>query len=280
MTSTKIKLALAAVVVTSVATPFLIHHQMLDRLRIENDELRRQLAAGPPTIDTTNADDGELLRLRGEHQELLRLRDQVSQLRRERDELRQAATAAKPPAQPSALTADPDAAWIEQVLNSPPAERGKIAGVLRAKQLRGVGGEITASDRALQDALLRQDLNTTLERSPSDFAAFQAAFIQAAIGLGDEPQVEQIRQVIHKTYEQAVAQGLDIPSKPTGDSSFWVTGRHRLDRQATAAVQQILSQEERQLFDRAFLGVMGADLGGVGVDKSNYPPGFFGPDGN
>jgi hypothetical protein len=85
MTSTKIKLALAAVVVTSVATPFLIHHQMLDRLRIENDELRRQLAAGPPTIDTTNADDGELLRLRGEHQELLRLRDQVSQLRRERD---------------------------------------------------------------------------------------------------------------------------------------------------------------------------------------------------
>ena len=32
------------------------------------------------------------------------------------------------------------------------------------------------------------------------------------------------------------------------------------------------------MFGRAFLGVMGVDLGSGGVDKSNYPKGFLGPE--
>ena len=45
-----------------------------------------------------------------------------------------------------------------------------------------------------------------------------------------------------------------------------------------AQLKQIFTPEERALFNRAFLGVMGIDLGGVGVDKSNYPRGFLGPE--
>jgi hypothetical protein len=77
-------------------------------------------------------------------------------------------------------------------------------------------------------------------------------------------------------YEQAVANGLDIPSKPATGTDAWVQRRFQLDRRATAAVEQLLTPEERQVFGRAFLGVMGVDLGSGGVDKSNYPKGFLG----
>jgi len=57
-----------------------------------------------------------------------------------------------------------------------------------------------------------------------------------------------------------------------------VERRFQLDRAATAQVQRLLTPDERSLFDRAFLGVMGVDLGGVGVDRpSNYPKGFSSP---
>ena len=50
-----------------------------------------------------------------------------------------------------------------------------------------------------------------------------------------------------------------------------------LHMQETVRVRALLAltPEERQAFDRAFIGVMGVDLG-TGVDKSNYPPGFLG----
>ena len=49
--------------------------------------------------------------------------------------------------------------------------------------------------------------------------------------------VDQIHDIIEKTYEQAVAGGLDIPSKPATDAEAWVKRRYQLDRQATAQVQ-------------------------------------------
>ena len=65
--------------------------------------------------------------------------------------------------------------------------------------------------------------------------------------------VDQIHDIIEKTYEQAVAGGLDIPSKPATDAEAWVQRRYQLDRQATAQVQQLLTDDERKWFDRAFL---------------------------
>jgi len=115
----------------------------------------------------------------------------------------------------------------------------------------------------------------SLEKTPSDFADFQSAFIESAVGLSDPDKTRQIRDIIARTYERAVASGLDIPSKPATGAEDWVNQRHQLDRRSTSAVQKLLTPEERQAFDRAFIGVMGVDLG-TGVDKSNYPPGFLG----
>jgi len=74
--------------------------------------------------------------------------------------------------------------------------------------------------------------------------------------------------LIRHTYEQAVANGLDIPSKPGTDEDAWVQRRFQLDRQATEAVKQFLTPEEQSSFDRAFLGLMGADKVIWGCDRS------------
>jgi hypothetical protein len=160
------------------------------------------------------------------------------------------------------------------MLNAPVAQQGASAGAVRAKMLKG-DQELTASEMALRDAMAQRDMNS-LEKTPSDFADFQSAFIESAIGLSDPEKTRQIREIILRTYERAVATGLDIPSKPpAGGAEGWVSQRHQLDRRSTSAVQNLLTPEERQAFDRAFIGVMGVDLG-TGVDKSNYPPDFLG----
>jgi len=150
-----------------------------------------------------------------------------------------------------------------------------IAGALRGKLLRGEMANISRSELALQEELTQRKLNHTLERSPADFADFQTGFIQGTLGISDATKLQQIHELIRQTYEQAVANGLDIPSKPGTDEDAWVQRRFQLDRQATEAVKQFLTPEEQSSFDRAFLGLMGVDLG-VGVDKSNYPKNFLG----
>jgi hypothetical protein len=277
MVSSKFKLVI--IIAAGVAGLVAIVYQQvtLRRLHTENLSLAGQLASlrenAPPPQPTP--DPAELERARAEHEELLRLRGQVNQLRRERDELQRKlnslsvarTNAAVMPAQA------PDAAWVQQMLNAPAAQQGAAAGALRGKFLRGES--ISGSEIALRDALAQRNLNS-LERTPSEFADFQAAYIQGVLGLTDPEKGRQIHDLILKTYEQAATRGLDIPSKPVAETDQWVTQRHQLDRRATSAVQGLLTPEERSVFNRAFLGVMGVDLG-TGVDKSNYPPGFLGP---
>lgn len=211
-----------------------------------------------------------------EDNELWRLRGEVTVLRRERDDLlKQMASTAKsvlPPARRQEI----DAIWVEQMLNAPPKDQGAAAGVLRGKLLRNEMASVSSSEVALRDALLQRKLNQTLERSPAEFADFQTAFIQNALTISDAPKIQQMHALIQQTYEQAIANGLDIPSKPATETEAWVQQRFQLDRRSTAQLKQLFTPEERALFDRSFLGVMGVDLGGVGVDKSNYPSGFLG----
>src|SRR6185503_13288909 len=223
---------------------------------------------------SANAD--ELDRLRAEHDELVRLRGEVAQLRREREELSRKLTSALAATnKPAMLPQGADNAWVQQMLSAPAAQQGAAAGALRGKMLKG-DSQISASEMALRDELSKRNLNS-LERSPTEFADFQAAFIQSTLGLTDQDKTQQIHDVIQKVYERAVANGLDIPSKPAEGTDDWVTKRYQLDRRGTSAVQGLLTPDERSLFDRAFLGIMGIDLGTGGVDKSNYPPGVVGP---
>ena len=69
------------------------------------------------------------------------------------------------------------------MLNAPVAQQGASAGAVRAKMLKG-DQELTASEMALRDAMAQRDMNS-LEKTPSDFADFQSAFIESAIGLSD-----------------------------------------------------------------------------------------------
>ncbi len=281
MASTKLKITVAALVVASFTTPLILQHHALNRWRAENGDLRQILASSAqPAVAPAVSNEDEVARLGAEHDELLRLRGQVNLLQRERGEtLRKMLASVASTNRPGAASRQQmDAAWVQQVLDSPPAVQGSIAGTLRGRLLRKQMDAVTASEMSLREALLQRQLNDSLEHSPADFADFQSAFIQSAIGITDAARTEQIRQLTRQTYEQAVAQGLDVPSKPATDTESWVQRRHQLDRQATAAIRNLLSPEERLLFDRAFLGIMGVDLGGIGVDKSNYPPGFLGPE--
>ena len=268
----------STIAVAVVITSFLFQHRLLIRLREENQSLREQidrLAAAndqlskpaPPPSDSRPPSD--------EHfRELLKLRSQVTTLRREQDGLLKQLAVKTTPA--PAQRAEADQTWVQQVLSSPPRDQGVVAGTLRGKLLRREMTNVAPSELVLQEELLKAQLNQTLERSPAEFADFQTGFIQAALGISDGTKIQQMHDIIRQTYQQAVAHGLDIPSKPATATDEWVERRFQLDRAATAQMQQLFTPDERSLFDRAFLGVMGVDLGGVGVDKSNYPKSFLG----
>jgi hypothetical protein len=244
----------------------------MNRVQSQNVQLRQQIEAVPEPAPAPATPDNTLSD--AERTELLRLRAEVAQLRRERDDISRR-LAVQTNAATRTVTAEgtPDQTWVTQMLNAPAAQQGALAGALRGKLLRG-DTNITPSELALRDAMAQRGMNS-LEKTPGDFADFQSAFIESAVGLTDPEKTRQIRDIIARTYERAVATGLDVPSKPAMGAEDWVNQRHQLDRRSTSAVQKILTPEERQAFDRAFIGVMGVDLG-TGVDKSNYPPGFLG----
>lgn len=104
---------------------------------------------------------------------------------------------------------------------------------------------ISPSEVALRNALIQRKVSEILERSPGEFADFQSSYIQAALAISDETKVQQMRDLIRKTYELAVADGLHIPSKPANETEAWVQQRHQLDRQATAALKGFSRQISR-----------------------------------
>jgi hypothetical protein len=275
----KIKVLVILAIVSAFACA-VIQQITLRRMFRENAELQQQLASlvheNAPAPPSAATDSAELERLRAEHDELLRLRGEVAQLRRERDELSRKLTSAAAATNKSAQLPTGDNAWVQQMLSASAAQQGAALGALRGKMLSGDAQSISASEMALRDAMAGRNLNS-LERSPSEFADFQTAFIQGAIGLSDPEKTQQIHDIIQKVYERAVANGLDVPSKPADAADNWVNQRYQLDRRGTSAVQGLLTPEQRASFDRAFLGIMGVDLGTGNVDKSNYPRGVVGP---
>ena len=260
------------VIATGMIGAIALQRAAMNRVQSQNAQLRQQIDKVPPATPAPVAPDNALSD--AERTELLRLRADVAQLRREREDSSRR-LAAQTNAVKRAVTAEgaPDQTWVTQMLNAPAAQQGALAGALRGKMLRG-GNDFTPSELALRDAMAQRGMNS-LEKTPDDFADFQSAFIESAVGLADPEKTRQIRDIILRTYERAVANGLDIPSKPATGTEDWVSQRHQLDRRSTSAVQKLLTPEERQAFDRAFIGVMGVDLG-TGVDKSNYPPGSLG----
>lgn len=279
-----LKIASVAILIGLLGVFIFWQKQVRSSLERENEALRvriSQIEAQSQTSTPSAGSNPSRILSDSEARELIRLRGEVTTLRREQNELlkRLATAGTSAPVSSGAGSALPtpvDTAWVQQVLNSAPKDQGMAAGALRGKLLRKEITNISPAELALQGELLKRQLNHTLERSPEQFADFQAGFIQSALNITDAARAQQIHALIKLTYEQAVGDGLDIPSKPATGTEEWVQRRFALDRAATAQLKGFFTPEERILFDRAFLGVMGVDLGGVGVDKSNYPKGFLG----
>ena len=150
---------------------------------------------------------------------------------------------------------------VSEFLGRPAGEQGSILGALRATMTTGNVQSREEYERSVQLAQRVRPQLEELERKPEDYAAFQAEFIKAVAGLKDDGKVTQVRELLQNTYQQAVTAGLDAPSKPTENVEEWKLKRDALDRPATRALETILSDDEREKFGRAFLGVMGIDLG-------------------
>ena len=107
MASLKSKIAFAALLAASVATPLFIQQTAMSKLRVENEALHAQLAVPqtiPPSSQTSAPDPNETSRVNSQETELLRLRGEVTRLRAEaarRSERTTAQAAVRPSSRPA-----------------------------------------------------------------------------------------------------------------------------------------------------------------------------------
>ncbi len=154
---------------------------------------------------------------------------------------------------------------VDSFRRAPLREQARLLALFRTRRagISGAGKSLEINETIKES--LRPQLEE-LESDPAAFAEFQAAFIAEIIGSHDEEKLQGIEEIIRNTYDVAVANGLDSPSRPESDVDRWAEERDALDRPATRAIQDLLSPSERSAFDQSFIGVMGIDLGqGDGV---------------
>ncbi len=267
MTHTK-SILLGALVVAGAVTPLAIQHRNNARQATEIETLRQLLSEStrPERPSQAMVEAEELERLRAEHRELIRLRGEVASLRERLAETQPRAVSVTDHSPPSETSPVEPLADLEmaEFLSYPAWQQGNLLGNLRhhRSQQSGVAWTPTPEwERARKLAeKVRPELEA-LESRPADFAEFQSAYIQAAIGLEEPEKIGQIKSILQSTYEQAVAVQLDAGSRPAEEIEAWAQRRDALDRPATRAVQQLLTPGERESFDQLFLGVMGIDLG-------------------
>ena len=88
----------------------------------------------------------------------------------------------------------------------------------------------------------------------------QTSLVQSILNLQDEAKLNAIRSVIENSATKAAQQGFLYSADPRNESDDWKRQRHELDRETTQAVQALLTESERSLFDRRFLGALVMDL--------------------
>jgi hypothetical protein len=251
--TTKAKLITAVIVAAGVVAPIVLQRIALQKLESQTAQLMAQVAqldelealrAENRQLAGSAVDRAELERLRGEHLELLKLRGEIGLLRD---------TNAKLDSRISQLTAKraEEMAQARAAVEEPAPAEEQNEWISTAARLRNAllsGQPLT--DEELQWLAAAKPAIEQMEREPALYSDFQTTLIKETVGTLDQDRLAQIRKVIADTYQQAVAGGLDLPSKPAENYEAWVERRHALDRAATAAVQGLLSAEEREVFDR------------------------------
>jgi hypothetical protein len=197
---------------------------------------------------------------------LLRLRAEVSALRQEKAawEKRNHGVAAVAPQPAPTQNATPTVQamqWVETVLAGPASVKGAEVGNVRRKLLSGE--PLTEAEQGL---LVNMMNNTAeVEKSPEEFAAFQSNFIGSLLNWNNDPRMQQVEAVVNAASKAAVERGYNYHA-PGQNADSWDENQKNLNARATGAVQKLLTPEERAVFDKALIGVLGADLG-IGAAK-------------
>jgi len=264
----KAKTALLVIVGAAALVYLAWQRQFRDRIEREDQDLRSRMESLQNENEELSARVANLQAVLDRNQtELRTLTERVARLNRQNAELAALRDAKTSTTNGSSLSltskgaANPTVSQAEVAafLQRSPSEQGQLLGSLRGQALAGQINARTDTN-AILAGMVREKLED-LEKNPAAFADFQSSFIRSATGLEDETKLSQIRDIIEKTYQQAVADGLDSSRRPPQGAEEWALRRDALDRQATKQVEDLLTPEEKARFSRAFLGVMGIDLG-------------------
>jgi len=260
VTMTKLKsVILGSVLLIGVGTPILFQHREIVNLRDQHHTLRSDLeqvsrerddalsraAALSEENERSKLNSAELLRLRAERSSLLSQRESNA--------------SPKPDNPPLTASNHVTQEEIDAFLQRPPSEQGIALGSVRRNLLNHTAdGELARNMEIAKAVRLKLD---NLEANPSAFAAFQGNFIASVLGVENGTTLERMQEVIEAIYKEAISKGLDAPSRPQTNAEEWMTKRDALDREGTKQFKALLTQEQAERFDLAFLGIMGIDVG-------------------
>jgi len=249
-----------------VAAIFAVKQREVSGLKNVNATLEHDLAEArapkpeDPSITTIAAT--ELQKLKDEHAELIKLRGDVTALRKEKEDWQKqsaslkAAAAAASARKVEAPKEAPQSA-LDSVLNSAANVKGSVAGNLRRKILNHE--PLNETEQALIGNLTAK--SAEIEKSPADFAAFQSANIGAFLGWGNgDPRTEQLQQILTRASAAANERGFNY-NAPSVNAPAWDEAQKQLDARATGVVKNLLTPEEKALFENSFKGVLGIDFG-------------------
>ena len=146
--------------------------------------------------------------------------------------------------------------WVETIMNGPAIVKGTEVGNARRKAL--AGEQLTEAKASL---LMNMNSRAAeIEKVPEEFANFQSAYIASLLGWNNDPRSDAIKGVITAASNAALQRGYDF-NAPAVNAEKWDDGQKRLNTRATGAVQNLLKPEERAVFDKALIGVLGVDTG-------------------
>jgi hypothetical protein len=260
----------AGIIIAVIALAFaFVQHRKVATLRAESAAAKsalneakaeaQRLAAAP------KSDPKEDERITQERAELAKLRGEVSALRKEKAEWEKNRAAAESaalsaaqqqPVQPAVTPAAQGMQWVETIMNGPALVKGTEVGNVRRKAL--AGEQLTEAEASL---LMNMNSRAAeIEKVPDEFANFQSAYIASLLGWTNDPRSEAIKGVITAASNAALQRGFDF-NAPAVNADKWDQAQKNLNTRATGAVQNLLKPEERAVFDKALIGVLGVDTG-------------------
>lgn len=272
----KAPILICGIVVVGSAIWIGLQQKTATELRDTNGRLQQELAearAASESADATaKANAAETGRIQQEHAELLKLRGEVVTLRKEKEDWEKRRAEDRKTALVAAVRAaaqTKDLQTLEQdrlrgvaqaildVLNSPREAQAATTGNIRRKAL--TGEPLTDAERGILNELAKK--TAEIEKSPQEFASFQSAYIASVLGWNNDPRMAQVQGLLNRAASAANERGFDYHA-PGENAGNWNEQQQMLNQRATGAVQGMLSPEERALFDKAFIGVLGVDFGG------------------